>query len=71
MNHVTYTLISAGISIFSPEIKKFGLIKKFRYKFCVDTQFLIPLTFLESLRIVLVNKVKILMMSAKIATTDH
>ena len=68
INHVTHSLISAGINIFSPEIKKYGLIKKFRYKFHVDTQFLILLTFLESLRIALINKVRILMMSAKMLT---
>ena len=30
-NHVTHTLTSADISIFSPEISKFCNIKKYRY----------------------------------------
>ena len=32
INHVTNPLISAGISIFSPEISKFCYIKKYRYR---------------------------------------
>ena len=67
MNHVTHPLSSADISIFSPEISKFCYIKKYRYRFHLDTYFLTLLTFLESLRIVLINMVKILMMSAKMA----
>ena len=38
------------------------------YRLHFDTKFLICLTFLESLKIALLKKVKILMMSAKIAT---
>ena len=68
MNHVTYPLSSADISIFLPKISKCYYIKKYRYRFHLDRQFLILLTFLETLRIVLINMVAILMMSAKIAT---
>ena len=68
MNHVTHSLISAEISIFSPEINKFCYIKKYRYRLYFDTSFLFILTFLESLSIVIINMVKILMMSTKIAT---
>ena len=68
MNHVTHPLSSADISIFSPEISKFCYIKKYRYRFHLDTYFLTLLTFLESLKIFLINMVKILMMSAKMAT---
>ena len=38
------------------------------YRFNFDTKFPILLTFLESLKIVLIKKVRILMMSAKMAT---
>ena len=51
-----------------PEINKFCYIKKYRYRFHLDTYFLTLLTFLESLKIFLINMVKILMMSAKMAT---
>ena len=53
---------------FLAEIIKFCYIKKYRYGFHLDTYFLTFLTFLYSLRIVLINMVKILMMSAKMAT---
>ena len=53
---------------FLAEIIKFCYIKKYRYRFHLDTCFLILLTILQSLRIVLINMVKILMMSAKMAT---
>ena len=69
MNHVTHPLSSADISNFSPEISKFCYIKKYMYRLHFDTKFLILLTFLESLKIALLKKVKILMMPAKIATT--
>ena len=68
MNHVTHPLSSADISNFSPEISKFCYIKKYRYRLYFDTEFLFILTFLESLDIVITNMVKILMMSAKMAT---
>ena len=41
INHMTHHLISADISIFSPEISKFFCIKKHRYRLDFDTQFLI------------------------------
>ena len=68
MNHVTHTPSSADISIFSPEISKFCCIKKYRYRLHFDTQFLLLLTFLESLKIFLINMVIILMMPSKMAT---
>ena len=56
MNHVTH------------KISKFCYIKKYRYRLHFDTQFLVILTFLESLKIVLVKMVTILMVSAKMVT---
>ena len=56
-------------SAFLPEISKFCYIKKYKYRFHLDIKLLILLTFLESLRIVLINVVKITMMSAKMATS--
>ena len=70
MNHVTHPLSSAVISNFSPEIIKFYSIKKYIHRLHFDTKFLILLTFLESLKIVSIRKVKTLMMSAKMATPD-
>ena len=64
MNDVTHPLSSADISISLPEISKFCFVKKYRYRFHLDTLFLIVLIFLESLK----NMVTILMMSAKMAT---
>ena len=68
MNHVTHPMIPADISNFSPEISKFVYTKKYMYRLHLDTKFLILLTFLVSLRIILIKKVTILMMSAKMAT---
>ena len=51
MNHVTHTLSSADISIFSSESSKFCYIKKYRYRLHFGTSFLILLSFLESLKI--------------------
>ena len=68
MNHETHPLSSADISNFSPEVSKFCYIRKFMYRLHFDTKLLIPLTFLEFLKIVLIKKVTILMMSAKMAT---
>ena len=68
MNGLTHPLSSADISIFSPKIRKFCFIKKYRYRLHFDTSFQILLTFLESLKILLINLVIILMMSAKMAT---
>ena len=55
-------------SIFSLEIRKFCYIKKYRYISNFDTQFLILLTFFESLKIVLINMGIIFMILAKLAT---
>ena len=68
MNHVTHPLSSAEINNFSPGISKFCYIKKYMHKLHFDRKFLILLAFLESLRIVLIKKVTIVMMSAKMAT---
>ena len=64
-NLVTHLLSSADISNFSPEISRFCYIKKYMYRLHFDTLFLILLTFLESLKISLIKKVTILMVSAK------
>ena len=37
MNHVTHPLSSVDISIFSPEIRKFCYIKKYRHTLHIDT----------------------------------
>ena len=68
MNQVTHPLASADISIFSPEISKFCYIKKYRYRLHFHLQFLILLSFIESLKIVLINMVTVLRMSAEMAT---
>ena len=57
---MTHPLSSADISIFSPEISKFFLYQEIQ----------ILLTFLEPLKIFLINLVIIVMMSAKMATPD-
>ena len=56
------------IRIFSPKIIKFCYIKKNRYRFHFDTYLLIILTFIESLKIVLISMVTILVMPVEIAT---
>ena len=54
---------------FSSEISNFCYIKKYRYRLHFNTWwFLIPLTFFESLKDVVITMVSILMMSAKLAT---
>ena len=70
MNQVTHPLSFDDISIFSPEICKFNYTKKYRYRLHFNALFLILLTFLESLKIFLINMVIILMMSVKMATPD-
>ena len=67
---MTHPLSSAGISMFYPEISKFCYIKKHGYRLQFDTQFLSLLTFLESLKIFLINMIKILVISAKLTTPD-
>ena len=69
MKYVTGSLSSTDISILLPEISKFCYIKKYRYRFHLDTLFLILLTFLQSLKIALISMVTILMMAAKMATS--
>ena len=66
---MTHPLGSASINIFLPEIGKFCSIKKYRYRFHLDTQFLILQTFLESLRVVLIHMVTILIISANMDTS--
>ena len=68
MNHVTHTMSSVDICIFLSEISKFHCVKNYRYRLHFDTKFLIILTFFESLKIVLMNMVAILIMSAKMVT---
>ena len=68
MNHVTHLLSSADISNFLTAIRKFFYTKKYMYRLHFDTKFPILLTFLEPLKIVLIKKIGILMMSAKMAT---
>ena len=65
MNHVTYPMSTADISNFSPEISKFCYTKKCMYRLHFDTKFLFFLTFLESLKIILIKQVTILMIPAK------
>ena len=65
---MTHPMSPADISNFSPEISKFCYVKKYMCRLHFDTKFLILLTFLESLKILLIKKVTILMMSAKMAT---
>ena len=53
-------------ALFSPEISNFCYIKKNRLRF--NIQFLILLTFFESVKVVLISVVATLMMSAKLVT---
>ena len=68
---IPYLKMTQKIYEFSPEISKFCYVKKYMYRLHFDTEFLILLTFLESLniilKIILIKKVTILMMSAKMA----
>ena len=70
INHVTHPLRSAEISIFSTAISKFSYIKKYRYRLHFDTWLLTLLTFFEPflIKIFLITMLRILMMSAKMAT---
>ena len=67
MNHVTLSMSPTDNSNFSLEISKFFYIKKYMYRLHFDKKFLILLIFLDSLKIALIKKVTILMMSIKIA----
>ena len=62
MNHVTQPLISADISIFHGKSPNFAISRH------ADIDYI--LTFLESLKIFLINMVTIFMMSTKMATPD-
>ena len=62
---MTHPMSPADINNFSSEISRFCYIKKYMYRLHFDTLFLILLTFLESLKISLIKKVTILMVSAK------
>ena len=53
---------------FLPEISNFCYMKKYRYRLHFNTQFPILLTVFEFLRVVLINRFTILMMSAKLGT---
>ena len=70
INHVTHPLRSAEISIFSTAVSKFSCIKKYRYRLHFDTWLLTLLTFFEPflIKIFLITMLRILMMSAKMAT---
>ena len=59
---------SADVNIFSAETGDFYYIKKYDYRLHFNTEFLILLTLLESLKVVLVSMVAILIMLAKLAT---
>ena len=59
MNHVTHPISPADISNFSPEISQVCYIKKYMYRLHFDSKFLI----------VLVKKITILMMPAKMGTS--
>ena len=61
---------SADISIFHQKSATFVIPRNYRYRIrlCFNTQLLILLTLLESLKVVLINMVVILMMPSKLAT---
>ena len=51
-------------------MSNFCYIKKYRYRFCFSTYFLIPFTFFDYFKVVLTNMVAIYMFSAKLTTLD-
>ena len=67
MNHVTHSLCSANISIFSLEISKSCYIKKYRYTLNFDAQFFSSNLF-RVYKGFLIDMGIILMMSAKMTT---
>ena len=67
---MTHHLSSADISIFSPEITNLCYIKKYRHKLDLDAEFLILLPLFECLKVILINLVAILMMSANLLTLE-
>ena len=64
-----HSLSSDAVSNFSPEIEKFCYIEKDK-KMRFNTFFLILLTFIESLKVVVIGMIATLMMSAKLVTPD-
>ena len=67
---MTHHLSPADISIFSPEITNLCYIKKYRHKLDLDAEFLILLLLFECLKVILINLVAILMMSANLLTLE-
>ena len=65
---MTHPLSPTDISIFSPEIRNFHYIKKFSCRLHFNTKFLNILNFFKCLKVVLINMVAILIVSAKLAT---
>ena len=53
-----------------PESSKSCYIKKYRYRLYFDTKFLILLTFVDLLKVALINMVTVLISSAKMATPE-
>ena len=68
MNHVTHPVSPVDISNFLMEISKFCYYQKCMYRLHFDRTVLILLTVFGSLKIFLIKKVLIMMMSAKMAT---
>ena len=66
---MTHLLSSADISIFSMEISNFFYIEEYKCRFQFKTETIVK-NFFESLKVVLINMVAILMMSAKLAYLD-
>ena len=65
MNYVTDPMSSDGISIFS---SRNHFIKKCIYRLHFNTYILILLAFFELLKVIIINLVAILLVSAKLAT---
>ena len=66
---MTHLLSSADISIFSMEISNFFYIEEYKCRFQFKTETIVK-NFFEPLKVVLLNMVAILMMSAKLAYLD-
>ena len=65
---MAHSLRSADISTFSPKISHFCDIRKYRYVLHFNALILPLLTFYDSSKVMLLNAVKLLMMSPKLAT---
>ena len=63
---IPWVLVTSGI--LHQKSANFAISRKYMYRLHFDTKFLVLLTFLESLKIVLIRKVTIFMISAKMAT---